>query len=149
MTVLLFVIGFLDLARSHDGAIWAQASLMDIWTFIYQMTVGPICFVIISEISATRLRGRTVAIATAVQAAASVVFTVAMPYMLSSDQANWRGKAGFLFGAISAACYVWCWLRIPESKGRTFEELDILFERNVPSRKFKGTNLLQGHETSA
>lgn len=33
MTIVLFVIGFLDLGRSHSGAVWAQASLMDIWTF--------------------------------------------------------------------------------------------------------------------
>ncbi len=73
---------------------------------------------------------------------ASIVFTVAMPYMLNSDQANWRGKAGFLFGGISGACLVWCWLRIPESRGRTFEELDILFERKVPARKFREYNLV-------
>jgi MFS family permease len=109
------------------------------------MTVGPICFVIISEISSTRLRGRTIAIATAVQAGASIVFTVAMPYMLNSDEAIWRGKAGFLFGAISLVCCIWCWFRIPESRGRTFEELDILFERKVPARKFKNYDLLQEH----
>ena len=146
MTLLLFIIGFLDLGRSHSGAIWAQATLMDIWTFIYQMTVGPICFVIISEISATRLRGKTIAITTAVQAAASVIFTVAMPYMLNSDQANWRGKAGFLFGAVSLICFIWCWYRIPESRGRTFEELDILFEKKVPARHFANYDLLQSSE---
>ncbi|PMD63133.1 putative MFS transporter [Hyaloscypha bicolor E] len=145
MTLILFIIGFLDFGRSHSGAVWAQATLMDIWTFTYQMTVGPICFVIISEISSTRLRGRTIAITTAVQAMASIVFTVAMPYMLSSDQANWRGKAGFLFGGISLVCLAWCWFRIPESRGRTFEELDILFERKVPARKFKNYDLLAEH----
>lgn len=143
MTTLLFIIAFLDFGRSKSGAIWAQATLMDIWTFIYQMTVGPICFVIISEISATRLRGKTIAIATAVQAFASIIFTVAMPYMLNSDQANWRGKAGFLFGGVSLVCCVWCFLRIPESSGRTFEELDILFERKVPARHFAKYDLLQ------
>lgn len=146
MTLLLFIIAFLDFGRSHSGAIWAQATLMDIWTFTYQMTVGPICFVIISEISSTRLRGRTIAITTAVQAMASIVFTVAMPYMLNSDQANWRGKAGFLFGGISAVCLVWCWVRLPESRGRTFEELDILFERKVPARKFRNYDLLAEHQ---
>ncbi|KAE8450476.1 hypothetical protein EG329_006206 [Mollisiaceae sp. DMI_Dod_QoI] len=146
MTIILFIIGFLDLGRSHRGAIWAQATLMDVWTFTYQMTVGPICFVIISEISSTRLRGRTIAITTAVQAGASIVFTVAMPYMLNSDEADWRGKAGFLFGAISLVCLVWCFFRIPESRGRTFEELDILFERKVPARKFKDYNLLEEHD---
>ncbi|RDL39429.1 putative maltose permease [Venustampulla echinocandica] len=142
MTTLLFIIAFLDFGRSNTAVVWTQASLMDVWTFVYQMTVGPICFVIISEISATRLRGKTVAIATAVQAGASIIFTVAIPYMLNADQANWRGKAGFLFGPVSFFCLVWCWFRIPESRGRTFEELDILFERKVPSRKFSTHNLL-------
>lgn len=148
MTIILFIIGFLDFGRSHSGAVWAQATLMDIWTFVYQMTVGPICFVIISEISSTRLRAKTIAIATAVQAAASVVFTVAMPYMLNSDEANWRGKAGFLFGGISLVCYIWCWFRIPESRRRTFEELDILFEKKIPARSFAKHDLLQVHSDS-
>lgn len=148
MTIILFIIGFLDFGRSHSGAVWAQATLMDIWTFVYQMTVGPICFVIISEISSTRLRAKTIAIATAVQAAASVVFTVAMPYMLNSDEANWRGKAGFLFGGISLVCYIWCWFRIPESRRRTFEELDILFEKKIPARNFAKHDLLQVHSDS-
>jgi SP family general alpha glucoside:H+ symporter-like MFS transporter len=148
MTILLFIIAFLDFGRSKSGAVWAQASLMDIWTFIYQMTVGPICFVIISEISATRLRGKTIAIATAVQALASIVFTVAMPYMLNSDQANWRGKAGFLFGGISVCCLVWCYFRIPESRGRTFEELDIMFEKGVAARQFKKYDLLDTSESA-
>lgn len=143
MTTILFIIGFLDLGKHASGAIWAQATLMDIWTFTYQMTVGPICFVIISEISSTRLRGRTIAIATAVQAFASIIFTVAMPYMLGSDEANWRGKAGFLFGAISIVCLVWCWLRIPESRNRTFQELDILFSRKVPARAFPTYDVLE------
>lgn len=142
MTILLFIIGFLSIPTHNNGVTWAMATLMDIWTFVYQMTVGPICFVIISEISATRLREKTIAIATAVQSAASLVFTVAMPYMLNTDQANWGGKAGFLFGAISFVCYLWCYFRLPESRGRTFEELDILFEKRIPARQFKNYDLL-------
>lgn len=99
-------------------------------------------FVLISEISSTRLRGRTIAIATAVQSFAGIVFTVAMPYMLSSDEANWKGKAGYLFGAISLVCCVWCWFRLPESRGRTFEEIDILFEKRVNARKFADYDLV-------
>lgn len=142
MTILLFVIGCLSIPTHNQGAIWAMASLMDMWTFIYQMTVGPICFVVISEISATRLRERTIAIATAIQAGASIVFTVAMPYMLNTDEANWGGKAGFLFGAISIMCLLWCYFRLPESRNRTYEELDILFQLKVPARKFENYDLL-------
>ncbi|KAL2173488.1 general substrate transporter [Thermothelomyces heterothallicus CBS 202.75] len=148
MTILLFVIGFLSIPANNRGATWAMATLMDIWTFAYQMTVGPICFVIISEISATRLRSKTIAIATAVQAGATIVTTVAMPYMLNTDEANWGGKAGFLFGGISLLCLVWCHFRLPESRGRTFEELDILFQRKIPARQFKNYDLLREREGS-
>ncbi|KAG6000081.1 hypothetical protein E4U43_001714 [Claviceps pusilla] len=142
MTTLLFIIGFLSIPKHNKGAIWAMASLMDFWTFIYQMSVGPICFVVISEISATRLRERTIAIATAVQAGASIAFTVAMPYMLNSNEADWGGKAGFLFGAISIMCLIWCYFRLPESRNRTYEELDILFQRRIPARRFDKYDLL-------
>lgn len=142
MTTLLFVIGFLSIPVDNKGAIWALASIMDCWTFIYQMTVGPICFVIISEISATRLREKTIAVSTAVQAIASIIFTVAMPLMLNTDKANWGGKAGFLFGGISVLCLIWCFFRLPESRGRTYEELDILFQRQVPARHFGSYDLL-------
>ncbi|EHK18647.1 uncharacterized protein TRIVIDRAFT_69846 [Trichoderma virens Gv29-8] len=142
MTLLLFIIGFLSIPTHNKGAIWAMASCMDVWTFIYQMTVGPICFVVISEISSTRLRTKSIAVSTAVQSFFNIISTIAMPYMLNSDQANWGGKAGFLFGGISFFCAIWCHFRLPESQGRTFEELDILFQRRVPLREFKTYDLL-------
>ena len=142
MTIVLFIIGFLSLPTNNQSAIWAMASLMNIWTFTYQLTVGPICFVIISEISATRLRNKTIAITTAVQALFTIVTTVSIPYMLNSDEANWGGKAGFLFGGISLVCLVWCFFRLPESANRTYEELDIMFQREVPLRQFKNYDLL-------
>lgn len=142
MTVLLFIIGFLAIPKGNTGAVWALSTLMDIWTFVYQSTVGPICFVIISEISATRLREKTIAISTAVQSAANVVTMVVMPILLNSERANWGGKTGFLFGGISFVCFVWCFFRLPESQGRTYEELDILFQRRIPARKFKGYDLV-------
>ena len=141
MTVLIFIIGILSIPQ-NSAAIWAMASMMDVWTLVYQMSVGPICFVVISEISATRLRERTIAVATAVQAAASIVLTVAMPYMLNKNEANWGGKSGFLFGVISLACLVWCYFRLPESQDRTYEELDLLFQRRVPARQFRNHDLL-------
>jgi len=36
---------------------------------------------------------------------------------------------------------IWIFFRLPEPKGRTYGELDVLFERKVPARKFKSTNV--------
>jgi SP family general alpha glucoside:H+ symporter-like MFS transporter len=54
--------------------------------------------VIFCESSATKVRTKTIAVATAAQALVGIVMTVAIPYMINPDQANWRGKMGFFFG---------------------------------------------------
>lgn len=66
----------------------------------------------------------------------SVIFAVGIPYALNADQANWGGKVGFIFTGLGIACTAWCYFCLPETKGRTFEELDIMFERRISSRKF-------------
>lgn len=43
-------------------------------------------------------------------------------------------KAGTCFLA-----FVWAYFRLPECKSRSYRELDILFERGIPARKFKET----------
>jgi SP family general alpha glucoside:H+ symporter-like MFS transporter len=48
-----------------------------------------------------------------------------------------QGKLGFFFGGLAALCYVWAFFRVPETSGRTYEELDIMFSKDIPARKFK------------
>lgn len=121
LAVLQFIIGIIDVAPNYEnrpGLTWAQSVIMLIWNFIYGTSIGPICFVIICEASATRVRSKTIAIATACQATAGIVMTVAFPYMINPDQANWRGKIGFFFGSLAAVSLVWAYFRVPEFKVR-------------------------------
>lgn len=122
LALLQFVIGIIDCAPNYSdrpGLSWAQAVLMLIWNFIYGWSVGPICFVIICEASATRVRSKTIGVATAAQATMGIVMTVAIPYMINPDQANLRGKLGFFFGGLATISWVWAYLRVPEFKGES------------------------------
>ncbi len=138
LVVLQLAIGILDCIPGRpDGVAWAESSLMLVWNFAYDLSIGPVCFVIIAECSATRVRSKSIAVGTAAQRLLGIVMTVAIPYMLTPDQANMQGKLGFFFGGLAALCFVWAYFRVPETVGRTYEELDILFERKVPARQFK------------
>lgn len=92
LVVLMLLIGILDVVPIYDtnsGIRWAQSSLMLVWNFCYDFSVGPVCFVILCEVSATRVRSKTIALATTVQALLAIAMTVAIPYIcsdLSCDQ---------------------------------------------------------------
>jgi MFS transporter, SP family, general alpha glucoside:H+ symporter len=97
LAALQLIIGVLDCVPNYthrSGVIWAQSALMVVWNGIYDVSIGPICFVILCEVSASRVRGKTIALATAVQAVLGIVMTVAIPYMINPDQAHMRGKLG-------------------------------------------------------
>jgi SP family general alpha glucoside:H+ symporter-like MFS transporter len=48
-------------------------------------------------------------------------------------------------------CLAWTYFRLPEPKGRTYGEIDILFERRVPARKFRETEVdeFSGHSSGS
>lgn len=139
LSAFCFIIATLDFAPQTSGhaATWVQCSLMLVCNFVYDVTIGPYCFVLLAEVSSAKLRGMTIALATVTCHIVSIVFAVAIPYAMNEDEGNWRGKIGFLFAGLGVLCTLYCFFCMPETKGRTFEELDVMFERKVPSRKFK------------
>lgn len=54
---------------------------------------------------------------------------------------NWKGKAGFFWAGTAACVTVWSYFRLPETKGRTYEELDLLFAKKINARKFAETHV--------
>jgi SP family general alpha glucoside:H+ symporter-like MFS transporter len=139
--ILQNLVGFLDLAPNWPGDNnafgWAQTALLIASTAVYNATIGPMAYSILTEVPSIRLRSKTVGIAIAVDAVCGIVTGVALPYLINPGEGNARGKTDFLFGGISLFSIAWCWFRLPETKHRTVEELDYMFEENVPTRKFK------------
>ncbi|PLB53927.1 general substrate transporter, partial [Aspergillus steynii IBT 23096] len=134
MTTLLVLIGIMDVIPSN-GANWVQASCTVIYAFVYFLTVGAISFVLLGEVSTPLLRAKTTALATAVQAVFGIIMNVIMPYMVNPDEANMKGKVGFVFGGCALVATIGSWVYVPELKGRTFPEIDQMFYSHVPPRK--------------
>ncbi|PFH62874.1 hypothetical protein XA68_11430 [Ophiocordyceps unilateralis] len=142
LCLLQLLIGILDCTPGRpSGTVWAESALMLVWNMTYNVTIGPVCFVVLSECSATRVRSKTVAVATAAQAILGIIMTVSIPYLINPTQVNARGKLGFFFGGLAGLSLLWAYFRVPETKGRTYEELDLLFAKHVPAREFKGYHL--------
>ncbi|CAH0028767.1 unnamed protein product [Clonostachys rhizophaga] len=135
---LLLCIGFASLS-STDGAMWAQSVLLISWPFFTSITVGSVAFSIVSEVGSTRLRAKTIALARNTFNGLNIIWGASMPYLFNPKEANLKGKAAFIFAFTGSFCFVYVFFRLPELKGRTFEELDILFTNKVKARDFKNT----------
>ncbi|KAH7009021.1 MFS maltose permease MalP [Ilyonectria destructans] len=148
LNVVLLAIGFVSLAGNHNtAASWATGSLLLVYTFFYDSTVGPVCYSLVSELSSTRLRAKTIVLSRNLYNIFSIVNGVIIPYMLNPTAWNWRGKAGFFWACFCFLCVVWAYFRLPEPKGRTYGELDVLFQQGVSARKFKETAVDPFHHT--
>ncbi|RYC88092.1 Alpha-glucosides permease MPH2 [Fusarium oxysporum f. sp. narcissi] len=137
LTAVLMIVGFISVgAGDSQAGNYAQASMMLIWLGVYYMTVGPVCYAIISEVSSTRLRNKSVCVSRIAYYIAQIICNVVNPYMLNPTAGNWRGKTGFFWGGCSFVFFIWTFFRLPETKNKTFEELDLLFANNVATREF-------------
>ncbi|KAI4601154.1 hypothetical protein KJ359_012341 [Pestalotiopsis sp. 9143b] len=138
MTIVLAAIGFIGLAgRSNTSAQWAIGAMILVYTLIYDSTVGPVCYALVSEIPSTRLKTKSVVLARNSYNITGIVNNIITPLMLNPAAWNWGAKSGFFWAGSCALCFVWAYFRIPEPKGRTYGELDVLFDAGVPARKFK------------
>lgn len=96
---------------------------------------------LVAEIPSTRLRNKTVVLARNLYNITGVVANVLTPHMLNPDAWNWGAKAGFFWAGTGALCAVWTYFRVPEPKGRTYAEMDMLFDAQTSARKFKETSV--------
>lgn len=136
MAGILFLVGIVSVAAKSRGGLWGQAALTTIWLFLYSLTVGPITYAIVSEISAVRLRPQTVCLARITYQIVNIISNVLVPYQMNPTEWNWKGKTAFFWCGTGLCVTVWAYFRLPEAKGRTYEELDIMFANKVPARKF-------------
>ncbi|RMJ03429.1 hypothetical protein CDV36_015046 [Fusarium kuroshium] len=53
------------------------------------------------------------------------------------DQGNLGAKVAFIFGGLCLFSLAYLWYCQPETAGRSYQELDEMFAKGVPARKFK------------
>jgi SP family general alpha glucoside:H+ symporter-like MFS transporter len=136
MSMILFVIGILNVKTHEHGVGMTQAVLTLLWTLTFQLSAGQLGWALPAEMGSTRLRQKTVCLARNSYYVISVISGVLEPYFMNPQAWNLRGYTGFFWGATAFLTFVWAFFRLPETKGRTFEDLDILFAKKVPARKF-------------
>ncbi|XVE62262.1 hypothetical protein DITRI_Ditri06bG0104200 [Diplodiscus trichospermus] len=119
MVLSLFLLGSYYLFLDHVPAVAVFALLL--YVGCYQLSFGPIGWLMISEIFPLRLRGRGLSIAVLVNFGANALVTFAF-----SPLKAWLG-AGivfYVFGVIAILSLFFIFFIVPETKGLTLEEIE-------------------------
>ncbi|KAJ4336574.1 hypothetical protein N0V87_005281 [Didymella glomerata] len=119
----------------------AQASLGLIISVLFTLGPAPASWVIIGETSAIRLRPLTTGVGRAAYYIINIPCIFLSSYMLNPDAANLRGKCGYVWAGTGFLCFALAYFYLPEMKGRSYREIDILFKRKVPARQWTKTEV--------
>jgi SP family xylose:H+ symportor-like MFS transporter len=113
-------------AQVHALSLWVLVFILG-YIACFALSVGPVTWVILSEIFPTRIRGRALSVATFALWTANFLVSQTFPMM---DEEPWlvsRFNRAFPFYLYALFCIVLVWLvwkRIPETKGRSLEDIE-------------------------
>ncbi|KAK1436077.1 hypothetical protein QVD17_01852 [Tagetes erecta] len=119
IVVALFLMGSFYTYLSSVPTVAVVALL--VYVGCYQISFGPVGWLMISEIFPLRLRGRGLSIAVLVNFGANALVTFAFSPLETLVGA---GVLFFIFGGIAVASLVFIVFIVPETKGMTLEEIE-------------------------
>lgn len=96
-----------------------------IYTASFMMSWGPICWVLIAEIFPNTIRSQAVAIAVAAQWISNFLVSATFPSL-----SGWSvGGTYCIYALMSLASAIFVWRWVPETKGKTLEEMSQLWKK--------------------
>ncbi|GAB2293890.1 Vacuolar glucose transporter 1 [Dionaea muscipula] len=119
LTISLFLLGAYYTFLDNAPAVAVVALLL--YVGCYQLSFGPIGWLMISEIFPLWMRGRGLSIAVVVNFGANAIVTFAFSPLQSLIGA---GNVFFMFGGIAVLSLIFIFFIIPETKGLSLEEIE-------------------------
>ncbi|CAN7068585.1 unnamed protein product [Brassica oleracea var. botrytis] len=141
MVCALTMLGFgLTMAQNSGGKLaWALVlSIVSAYSFVavFSIGLGPITWVYSAEVFPLKLRAQGASLGVAVNRVMNA--TVSMSF-LSLTKAITTGGAFFMFAGVAAVAWNFFFFLMPETKGKSLEEIEALFQRDG-DHKVRGEN---------
>ncbi|KIJ32413.1 hypothetical protein M422DRAFT_184475 [Sphaerobolus stellatus SS14] len=134
-TLSMFLVALLFTLAPHSSSAGKGMVAM---VCLFNGAYGHIAWVIAGEIPSNKLRSYTFGLAMTVNFFFAWLTVFTLPYFINASELNWGPKIGWIWFPSNLVTLIFIYLALPETKGRTLEEIDELFMQHVPLRKFKG-----------
>ena len=116
--VALVTVGFIYATHPHSP--WLLGFVI-LYTAAFAMAMGPLPWIVCSEIFPAKLRGRAMSIATFCVWAGCLIVAQTFPYLLNHIGSS---PTFWIYGACSAATFLLVLVFLPETKGKSLEQIE-------------------------
>jgi sugar porter (SP) family MFS transporter len=122
MTVSLALLGFVFSLESTSSAVGLLATIcLGLYIASFAISLGPVFWLMISEIYPLNIRGSAMSVAALCNWGSNFVVALTFPVLLAA-----LGGAGafWLFAVLGIVAWFFVWFLVPETKGRSLEEIE-------------------------
>ncbi|PWY81011.1 aldehyde dehydrogenase [Aspergillus eucalypticola CBS 122712] len=135
-TALLMACGGLGTGTITDGKKRGVCGVLMMYGLFYIMSFGSISVITGAETPHLRLRDKTSVVAWLIRIVCDFAVSYSLPYLLKAPYADLQSKVGFIYGSLAAVGVACGYFFLPELTGRSLEELEDMWQRRIPARKF-------------
>ena len=122
LCVALVVLGcFFQFSSLTQHAPWLGVACVIVYIIGFAIGLGPVFWLMISEIYPLQFRSQAMAVATVCNWGAN--FLVAY-FFLQQTQAIGKGPTFWIYAGIAVVALVFFWFKVPETKNRSLEEIE-------------------------
>ncbi|WWC68316.1 uncharacterized protein I206_102241 [Kwoniella pini CBS 10737] len=119
----------------------AVAAMICLYVFAFNVAWGPLAWVVAAEMSTGRNRQKHLSIGTALFWVSAWAVTFTLPYLFQPNEAGLGPMIGFIYSLGALASLLFVYFFIPETIGRTLEEINFMMEARIPTRQWKDFDL--------
>ncbi|KAK5133319.1 hypothetical protein LTR08_007844 [Meristemomyces frigidus] len=141
MTLCEFIVAIVGTVHPDSPAAnYCLITFVCLYIFFFASTWGPAAWVVIGEIFQLPMRSKGVALSTASNWFWNCTIALLIPYMLDPAHGRAAGlgvRVFYVWAALCAACALFAYWFVPETKGLTLEQVDRMMEE-VEARRSCG-----------
>ena len=112
---------------------WVTVGSLISYIIFFAMSLGPIGWILISEVFPLKIRGIAMSICTVANFAFNFFVVYSFPILLEKIGGAWTFWG---FGVVSFFCIVFVYFLVPETKGISLEKIEVNWINGVNPRKF-------------
>jgi len=154
MTICEFIIAIVGstTSASNQSAQSAEVAFVCIYIAFFASTWGPIAWVVTGEIFPLNIRAKAMSLSVASNWLWNFGIGYATPYLVDpgAGNADLGTKVFYIWGSTCLGCVIFAYFCIPETKGLSLEQIDLLYRNVAPvhSVSFRKRLVAEGKELS-